>query len=293
MNRKRCLVLGGSGFLGREAVPVLRGDFEVTATALNHPVPGMVSVDMRDPVELEKLIRATEPQLVVALAAYREPDFCEEHPEEARRLNTRPYETLNRVLTPDCPLLFVSTDYVFDGGWPPYAESAAKNPLSVYGASKAEAEKQVLIRQNAIVLRVPLLMGWTDDPLKSGFFSQLMNDLRAGSPIMLDDVLARYPVWTRDVGQAIRALLLHGASGIYHYSTPQKLTRYRAAIEMGKLLGLPVDHISPSREIVMRKARRPLDARLISERWDKKTYPEPHDFATTARTFIEYFSLKS
>lgn len=293
MNKKRCLVLGGSGFLGRETVPLLRGDFDVTATAMNHAAPGMLTVDMRDPVELEKLIRSTEPQTVVALAAYREPDFCEEHPEEARRLNTKPYEILNRVLPPECPLLFVSTDYVFDGDRPPYTESSPASPLSVYGASKREAEKLVLQRANAIVLRVPLLMGWTDDPLKSGFFSQLVNDLRAGSPIMLDDVLARYPVWTRDAGVAIRSLLLAGASGIFHYSTPQKLTRYQAALEMGSLLGLSADHIRPSREVVTRKARRPLDARLVSERWDKKSYPEPHDFKATARAFIEHFGLKS
>jgi len=293
VNRKRCLVLGGSGFLGRETVPVLRRDFDVTATAMHHAAPGMLTVDMRDPVELEKVIRSTEPEVVVVLAAYREPDFCEADPEEARRLNTKPCETLNRILPPECPLLFVSTDYVFDGNAPPYTESSRQNPLSVYGATKADAEALVLQRSTGIVLRVPLLMGWTDDPLKSGFFSQLVNDVRAGGRITLDDVLARYPVWTHDAGRAIQTLLISGATGIFHYSTPQKLTRYQAALAMGALLGLSTAHISPSREIIMRAARRPLDARLVTERWDKKTYPVPHDFAATARKFIEQFGLNS
>lgn len=290
---KRCLVLGASGFLGREVLPVLRQDFDITPTAMNHASPGFIRVDIRDAGELEEAVKNSEPQAVVALAAYREPDFCEEHPDEAEKLNTSPYRKLIQILPPKCQLLFVSTDYVFDGNRPPYTESARRNPLSVYGKTKADAEDIVLSRPGSMVLRVPLLMGWSDDPFKSGFFSQLMNDLRAGGSVVLDDVLARYPVWTRDAGLAIRALLQSKATGVFHYSTPEKWTRYRAALEMGKLMGLSSAHIQPSHEVVVRKARRPADARLVTERWDKKMYPEPHSFAATAQKFIEQFGLKA
>lgn len=286
-----CLVLGGSGFLGREAVPQLAQSFRIVATSMHQTGDYLRKADIRDPGALAALVKETQPAVVVLLAAYRDPDFCEEHPVETARLNVSPSRTLVDILPARAKLLFVSTDYVFDGKHPPYGEDAPRHPLSVYGRTKMEAEDIVLSRRGSLVLRVPLLMGWTRDPRASGFFSQLIADVTSDQPVLLDDVLARYPVWTRDAGAAMRMLLERGERGVFHYSTPRRLTRYQAALDMAESLGRSAGHIQPSREVVPRKAVRPHDARLATRRWDELGLPAPHDFRAVAREFVDRFNL--
>jgi dTDP-4-dehydrorhamnose reductase len=286
-----CLALGASGFLGREAVPELAKSFDVMATCMRPRPDGMRVVDMRDRDALAALIDEVQPAAVVAMAAYREPDFCEEHPEETRRLNTEPCRLLVEKLPPSTRLLFVSTDYVFDGDHPPYAEDAARHPVNVYGQSKKEAEDIVLSRPGSLVVRVPLLMGWTDDAATSGFFSQLVKDVTSEGTVVLDDVLARYPVWTRDMGAAMRMLLESEASGAFHYSTTRRLTRYVAACEMAELLGRSSEHLQPSHEVIPRAAKRPRDAQLGISKWLALEHPPPTDFREVAGLFVERFGL--
>lgn len=286
-----CAVLGASGFLGREAVPALRKGFEVIPTSMKPRGAAFRQLDIRDRDALVGFLREARPDVVVALAAYREPDVCEEFPAETRQLNSEPMKVLVKELPPEVPILFVSTDYVFDGKHPPYKEDADRRPLSEYGKSKAEAEDIVRSRPNTLVLRVPLLMGWTDQFELSGFFSQLIKDLKATETTELDDVLKRYPVWTRDVGEAIRLLLERSETGVFHFSTTRPLTRYRAALEMAELIGWPTSHLVASSRIIPRKAQRPDDAHLDMSKWENRGFPMPHDFRDVARRFLSHFGV--
>jgi len=249
------------------------------------------TLDVRDDQALSSFIRENKPDCVAMLAAYREPDYCEENPQETRRLNTAPLAVLVRELPPEVPLLLVSTDYVFDGENPPYSEESRRNPLSEYGRSKMEAEDLVMGRPGGIVLRVPLLMGWTGNAGQSGFFSQLIRDLQSAEPLPLDDVLKRYPVWTRDVGAGIRSLFERQAEGVFHLSTTRALTRYRAALELAELLGWPSSHLQPSSQVIPRKAVRPKDAHLAIDKWLASGLPEPNDFKDVALRFLEHFNM--
>ena len=266
MKKPVCAVVGASGFLGIETVPHVQSSFDVVATS-RRPRASHHVLDIRDRIAVQRFIDDVKPDAVALLAAGRDPDACEADPEEPRRLNVAPAGFFAAALPPGVPLLFVSTDYVFDGQNPPYAESSPRHPVSMYGRSKMEAEDLVLARPGGMVLRVPLLMGWTHDPEQSGFFSHLLGDLRRREPLLLDHVLARYPTWTRDVGRAITTLLATRQSGIFHFSTSERLTRYQSAQAMGEILGWPTNHLQPSYQVIPRKAQRPLDARLSTGRW--------------------------
>ena len=75
-------------------------------------------MDLRGAEALRGVVNEVKPDVVVHSAAYRDPDFCEGHPEEAFRLNVAPIEQFCDRLPESVPLLFVSSDYVFDG--PPH-----------------------------------------------------------------------------------------------------------------------------------------------------------------------------
>ncbi len=285
-----CTVLGGSGFLGFETLPVLRKSYEVIATSMR-PRDGFEALDLRDCKALATFMEKTTPDVVIVLAAYRDPDYCEEHPDETRRLNTDPARFLARFLPPTIPILFVSTDYVFDGRNPPYREDAERRPVNEYGKSKVEAEDVLLGREHSIILRVPLLMGWTDQFEQSGFFSHLIADLKATEPRALDNILKRYPVWTRDVGESMVRLIKARASGAFHFSTVRPLTRFQAAKEMAGLIGWPTSHLIPSDTIIPRRAQRPDDAHLDMTGWQQRGFPLPTDFQDVARMYLEHFGI--
>lgn len=264
--RLNLLLTGASGFLGTALRPSLARLGPLTALSHHAQGPGLRSVDIRDADTFRRLIDMERPDVIVLAAAYREPDFCEDHPEETARLNVEPVHVACAAAPAACRMVLISSDYVFDGEHPPHAEDAPRRPLSEYGRSKVRAEDVVLARPGSLVVRVPLLVGADASGAPTGFLRQLVEDLRARAPVIADDVLVRYPTWTRDAAAAIAFLIERGATGVVHYSGPDAVTRYGAFRVAATLLGLSHDHIRPSQTVVPRRAGRPRNSQLDTTR---------------------------
>lgn len=262
--RPRCLVVGASGFLGSEVLALLSKRFDAVGTGHNNRQAGLVPVDIRDRETFQRLLTEFSPQVVVQCAAHRDPDFCEDHPADARRLNVAPVKVLVESLPADTRIVFISSDYVFDGDTPPYAEDAPRRPANVYGQTKVEAEDALRGRPCTTVLRVPVMIGAQQPGGKPGFIERMIESVRAKKRVVVDDVIVRFPTWTRDVAHAVDFLLEKGVEGVVHYSGPRGGTQYAWTMEMAGLLGESAGHVEPSREIVPRKARRPLNAQLAT-----------------------------
>lgn len=232
-----------------------------------HAAGGVVGADLRNRDDVARLLDSTQPDVVIHAAAYRDPDFCETHPEEARRLNVEATRAFCDLLSPAARLIFISSDYVFDGETPPYREDDLRRPVSCYGQTKVEAEDAVQARVGAsAILRVPLLVGGGPTPEVSGFLYQLMRDLCDGQPREADDVLIRFPTWTEDVAEVLAYLLAQNVAGVVHFSGPEGLTRYGCFQVAARVSGLSADAIRPSRAVVPRLARRPPNSQLATVR---------------------------
>lgn len=279
------LLLGSTGFLGRE---VLRA-FDAAGPVI--PVSrsganGSLAVDIREPAALHDLVARTKPDVVLLLAAYRDPDICEADPVETRRLNTEPARVLRACLPNTTRLLFVSTDYVFDGEHPPYREDSPRAPLSEYGRSKVEAEDALAGRPNTTILRVPLLVGGGPTLRDCGFIGIVIEEARSGRAIEVDNVLIRVPTWTRDVAHAMRFLVERRADGVFHFAGPRGATRYEWTVEIAKRLGFPHEQFTPSSTVIPRKARRPRDSSLSDDKIRALGMTERTDFAVVVETVL-------
>lgn len=279
------LILGASGFLGREVLSAFAARGRAVGVGLRGG-GAVASADIRDPDVLRALVERERPDLVLLLAAYREPDFCEAHPEETRRLNVAPARVLREILPVETRLGFVGTDYVFDGRHPPYREDSARNPINVYGRSKVEAEDVLAGRPNTFVLRVPLLVGGGRTLKDCGFLAQAMEVLRAEHPAAQDDVLVRFPTWTRDVAEALAFLAARREEGVFHYSAPAGGTRYHWICETARALGLSHGHVKPSPVSPQRPAERPRDCRLLPERLRALGFDRATPFAEVVRAVM-------
>jgi dTDP-4-dehydrorhamnose reductase len=288
----KMLVTGATGFLGRDVAARLAAEHEVVAAGGRAAPAGGIRLDLRDEEQLRRALTDAAPDCVVHLAAYREPDFCEDAPDETRRLNTEPVAVMCAALPPAAQLVFISTDYVFDGEAPPYREDSPRRAVNVYGQSKIEAEDLVFRRPGSLVVRIPLLVGAGPTFESSGFLAQIVRSLRDPAPQEADAVLRRFPTWIRDVAEAIAFLVGHGATGAVHYSGAEGLTRYEMILQAAEVLGVPAEHIRPSSRVVPRRAARPRDSQLATDRIRSLGFARFTPFRDVVRSFAAEFAKR-
>jgi dTDP-4-dehydrorhamnose reductase len=288
---RRILVTGASGLLGRTLMYRLEKLGTVTGTGFSQKAAGLLPVDLRAVESLKNLLHEVRPDIVVHSAAYRDPDFCEEHPQEASRLNVAPVEQLCRLLPRPVPLLLVSSDYVFDGTAPPYREEDERRPVNEYGRLKMEAEDLVLQRDTGVVLRIPLLIGAGPTWETSGFVFKTLAQIQDPAPSTLDHAGIRFPTWTEDVAEAVAHILGIERGGIYHYSSLSGGTKYEWAVELAELTGLPMEHITPDREGSGSGAPRPGNTQLAVEKVRQTGFSRFTPFRDVVKTLFRRFSI--
>ena len=252
---KRVLVTGASGLLGRAIVRCFTGSrWEVLGLAFSRAGEKLRRVDLCDRQAVEKVLDDFQPDVVIHSAAERRPDAVEKQKEATVALNVSATETLASLCGQrNTYLLYISTDYVFDGKSPPYAPSAPTNPLNTYGITKRDGELAVLKHPGHGVLRVPVLYGPVES-LDESAVTILFKAVRNSSqPAKMSDYEQRYPTHVANcaqvcVGLVERQLSSGGSSGIWHFSGKEPFTKYTMALAMTKVFGLSSDHLVPVKE---------------------------------------------
>lgn len=231
-------------------------------------------LDIADPDALAEAFRDADPDGVVHTAALAAVADCHRDPQHAERINRRGSAALAELADrKKIPLLHVSTDMVFDGEHSPYREGDPVAPLSIYGRTKAEAERVVLAFPRNTVVRLSLLFGPTLTGRPS-FFDQQIQALRQGRRTALF-----YDEWRTPLSLqvAARSLLTivggTGASsvdplGLLHLGGPERLNRLEMGWRLAAFLGCDsAGFVATSRTSVAAAEPRPADLSLDSSRW--------------------------
>ncbi len=203
----RILIFGATGMLGKDLITSFSGD-DVTGL-------GSKDADLRDSPQVLSAILEARPDWIVLSAAYTDVDGCEKDPAKALAINRDgAIHVAQAAAQTGSRLIFLSSDYVFDGTKrTPYEIEDTRNPINVYGRSKAEAESQLLeIAPNCCIVRTSWLFGasgkcFPDTMLK---LAKSQTELR-----VVDDQMG-CPTYTADLARVIASLILKQASGIVH-----------------------------------------------------------------------------
>ncbi|MDA1045038.1 MAG: SDR family oxidoreductase [Verrucomicrobia bacterium] len=286
--KPKCLITGASGFLGSAIAERLRKDMTVIGCGHQTAIDGH-RCDLRDPSAVHDLVSRVAPDVVVHAAAYKDPDFCEANPDEARRLNVGSTHHLCDSLPSRTVIIFISSDYVFDGRTPPYTEGSTRGAVNLYGETKIASEDIIAQRPNALSLRVPVLVGGGATLETSGYIGQLIACVRDKTPVTQDHYHVRYPTWTHDVADAIAFLIGQGVVGVIQYSGTEGSTRYEGALETARRLGESSDHISPSEGSIPRGAPRPHNSALSTRKIQGLGYSRFTPFAQVIRGVADAF----
>ncbi len=233
---KRVLILGATGLLGKALVEEWDFD-EVTGTSSR-------DADIRDAAQLRALFARARPQWTVLAAAYTNVDGCEKNPEMAHQVNCAGAGNVARVAREySSRLLFVSTDYVFDGKkTTPYETSDLPRPINVYGRTKAAGEALVrAILPEACIARTSWLFGVAG----KCFPNTILRVAEEQREISVVTDQRGAPTFNRDLARAIVHLCRCGARGTLHVTNAGQCSWHEFAEELVRGAGLTGVTVKP------------------------------------------------
>jgi len=244
----RITIFGATGLQGKSLMGAWSDD-AVTGF-------GSADGDIRNAERVSDLVRRSRPDGIVHLAAYTDVDGCEANRDLAFDVNCRGAVNVAQAARQyGAHLLFLSTDYVFDGTkTTPYATDDRRAARSVYGRSKADAEVQLSqILPDCCIVRTSWLFG-----AGGKCFPDTILKLAASRPQL--EVVGDQrgsPTYTVDLARAIVQLCHQSAKGIVHATNFGECSWYEFAREIIANEGLPTIVRETSSDKFVRPAQRP------------------------------------
>jgi dTDP-4-dehydrorhamnose reductase len=244
----RVTIFGATGLLGKSLVREWSGDELVGL--------GSADADIRGGGHVRTVVEQTRPEWIILAAAYTDVDGCESNQERAFAVNRDgAVNVAEAAKRSGARLLFLSSDYVFDGKKSsPYETDDARNPQSVYGRSKAEAEIRLLeVLPDCCIVRTSWLFG-----TGGKCFPDAILKLAASRPTLnvVNDQRGS-PTYAVDLARAIVQLCRKGASGTVHVTNAGNCTWFEFAVEIVRSAGLATEVQPVTSEQMARPAPRP------------------------------------
>ena len=236
------LVVGGTGFLGRELVGQARNaGHRVTGTYLTRPgeISGVQwrALDLRRSVDVRAVLTAVRPGIVIN-AAYRKEDWATTA-DGAARVAVAAAHVRAR-------LVHVSSDAVFSGAADRYDETCPPDPTTTYGAAKAAAETTVLaVDPTSVVARTSLIIGDGGSPHEARVRALVSG--RGDGVLFTDDI--RCPVHVTDLAAAVLELAVSRYGGVHHVAGADAISRYELGVLIARRDHLDVGRLPTGRRV--------------------------------------------
>ncbi len=214
-------VTGAGGLIGHHVVKQCPGNRQVIGWLRR-------DLDLLDFGAVERQFKDRAPAAVIHCAGMSKSPQCEAQPKEAQAINVDATRHLAQ-LAHSIPLIFLSTDLVFDGQKGHYAENEPPHPLNTYARTKWEAEAVVAGNPHHTIVRTSL-NGGISPTGDRGFNEQIQAALRKGTPIPLFVDEFRSPLAATVMARALWEMLEKGLRGLYHLCGSQRLSRHAIGV---------------------------------------------------------------
>ncbi len=288
-SKKRVVVVGSDGRLGRLLVDVLRQSHSVVGL-------GRKALDLASAESITRTLESLDYDRLFLTGALTAVDYCESHMEEAFAINADGPRLIAEISAEKAAhVTHISTDMVFDGAKTgSYLETDKPNPVSVYGASKLEGEQGVLAASAAnLVARV----SWVFGPGRPAFPEWIIDQSCAKKELTLPGDKTACPTYTSDLTAWLDTLVFDRpdgpASGIFNLCNSDSCTWRdwgQFCIDTAREAGLPViaKEITPvaAASVAAFVAKRPLNSALDTAKFQNLTGITPRGWREAIRDHV-------
>ena len=262
---ERVLVTGASGLLGSTIVKIAETSFEVIPSHNTKRIhPNSLKADVTNKKEVLSVLQAADPDVVIHTASETNVDKCETNRDQAWRVNVEGTRNIAEACREmHAKLVYISTDYVFDGRQGLYTEEDEANPVNQYGLTKLKGEEQVrTLCKDHLILRTSVLYG--SCPWKTSFSKWVMNSIERKQEITVVDDHYNSPTLTENMAEMTLEAAHRNFMGLYHASGSERISRYEFAKQIAKAFSLDEQLVKPIKlsEVTTWKAKRPRDSSL-------------------------------
>lgn len=263
----RILGTGLSGLVGRRIVELLAPDFEFVNLSRE------AGIDITNATLVKQKIAQESASLILHLAAKADVEGCEKDKAlgekgQAWQINVMGTEnTVKAAHEFGLKVIYISTDFVFDGEKEFYQEGDQPHPINWYGATKAAAEKLVGQYPKNLIVRIAYPYK-TQPDRKKDFLHAIAGQLASEKEVfgLTDHYFT--PTFVDDLALALKRLIIADASGIYHVVGSSYLTPFAAAGEIAATFGYNAELVKPTtrREYFQGRAPRPYKLQLKNDK---------------------------
>ena len=275
----KILITGSNGMLGHDLIEVLKDKNELIATTSK-------TLDITDKDNTIDFILKNKPDIVINSAAYTDVDGCEANQDLAYAVNGEGVKNLAIACKEvNCPLVHVSTDYVFDGtAIEPIEEDSEIGPISVYGKSKLKGEEAILeVLDKYFIVRTAWLYG-----INGKNFPKTMLELSQNHSeitVVYDEVGT--PTYTKDLAQGISQLIETDLYGIYHLTNSGSCSWCEFAKYIFEIADRDVNVIPVTASEFSRPAPRPHYSVLKNKKWIENGFKPLRDYKEAISEYLE------
>ena len=263
----KLLITGASGLLGTKLCEIaLRKKHEVYSVYSQHePLYGTpVELNVRDLRAMTQIFDKIKPQAVVHAAALTDVDKCELEKKLSWKTNVEATKNIVRLCKEsDVFLVYVSTDYVFDGEKGMYKETDKPTPINHYGFTKLKGEEAVQTLDNYCIARGSVIYGSAPATGKTNFALWLLDKLRKKEEVRIITDQWNSPTFNVNMAEMLIETLEKKVNGILHLAGATRLNRYEFAEHVAETFNLDPKYIKPVQsEHIKWIAKRPKDSSL-------------------------------
>ncbi len=276
----KILVTGVKGQLGYDVVNELKGrGIETVGVDIEE-------MDITDASGVNRVIKEAAPDAVIHCAAYTAVDAAEENEELCRRINAEGPRNIAEVCRElDIKMIYISTDYVFDGeGERPWEPEDRRAPASVYGRTKYEGELAVQeLLEKYFIVRI----AWAFGINGKNFVRTMLNLSKNHDTVCVVNDQFGSPTYTYDLAKLLADMALTEKYGVYHATNEGVCSWYEFACAIFEEAGIPMKVIPVSTEEYGAKAKRPANSRMNKEKLTENGFDRLPPWRDALKRYLE------
>jgi len=258
--KEKIFILGIGSLTGSKLSEQAKNGFEIFGSYNlrnpEFPFVKSINLDISNMNKVEENLKKVKPDVLINTVGINNVDYCEKHPDEAKKINVLIVKDLYEIAKDlDIKLIQLSSDSVFDGKKDsPYTEEDEPNPINYYGKTKLESENIVLRNPKNVVVRASVLYGYLLRSLSKlessskkpiNFGQWLINKLSSNEKVRIITDEYSSPIIADDFAASILHIIKQNGKGIFHSAPELQITRYEFSMKIAQSLNLPSKLIQP------------------------------------------------